>query len=167
MIRKVSGWSKKCREDLESFLTILILHIFSQSNWQSANSFPYKCTQWSIFEPFLCLKSCKNNLYAHLSQIWKLMQFTRFIWKVFATKILLSGKFSLFVTLVSVSRHLALCQSSELQNFKKRVPVWFYVQSIIRKKESACKHSEMKIQAFYWSQSSLVENFENFNNSES
>ena len=40
-----------------------------------------------------------QNVYAHLSQIWKLTRFTRFIRKVFATKILLSGKFSLFVTL--------------------------------------------------------------------
>ena len=35
----------------------------------------------------------------HLSRIWKLTRFTHFIRKVFATKILLSGKFSLFVTL--------------------------------------------------------------------
>ena len=50
---KLSGWSKKCRDELESF-------------------------------------------YAYFLHIWKLMQFTRFVWKVFATKILLSGKFSLF-----------------------------------------------------------------------
>ena len=35
----------------------------------------------------------------HLSRIWKLTRFTRFIRKVFATKILLFGKFLLFVTL--------------------------------------------------------------------
>ena len=45
------------------------------------------------------LKICKHTFYANLSQIWK---FTRFIRKVFATKILLSGKFSLFVTLDSL-----------------------------------------------------------------
>ena len=55
----------------------------------------------SIFGPCLCTQSCKTNFYAHLSRIWKLTQFTRFIRKVFATKILLSGKFSLFVTLMS------------------------------------------------------------------
>ena len=44
-------------------------------------------------------KSCKTTFYAHLSQIWKLARFMRFIQKVFASKILLSGKFSLFVTL--------------------------------------------------------------------
>ena len=42
-------------------------------------------------------KILQNHLYAHLSRIWKLMRFIR---KVFTTKILLSGKFSLFVTLL-------------------------------------------------------------------
>ena len=55
---------------------------------------------WSIFGPSWCTKSCKTTFYAHLSRIWKLARFTRFIQKVFATKILLSGKFSLFVTLI-------------------------------------------------------------------
>ena len=45
------------------------------------------------------LKICKHTFYAYVSRIWKLMQFTCFIRKVFATKILLSGKFLLFVTL--------------------------------------------------------------------
>ena len=45
------------------------------------------------------LEICKHTFYAYLSQIWKMMQFTGFIRKVFATKILLSGKFLLFVTL--------------------------------------------------------------------
>ena len=58
-----------------------------------------KLCLWSIFGPCLCTKSCKTTFYAHLSRIWKLARFTRFIRKVFATKILLSGKFSLFVTL--------------------------------------------------------------------
>ena len=44
-------------------------------------------------------KSCKTTFNAHLLRIWTLTRFTRFIRKVFATKILLSGKFSLFVTL--------------------------------------------------------------------
>ena len=54
---------------------------------------------WSIFGPCWCTKSCKTTFYTHLARIWKLSQFRRFIRKVFATKILLSGKFSLFVTL--------------------------------------------------------------------
>ena len=60
---------------------------------------------WSIFGPCWCTKSCKTTFYAHLSRIWKLARFTRFIRKVFATKILLSGKFSLFATL-----HIILSQ---------------------------------------------------------
>ena len=46
------------------------------------------------------LKICKHTFYTYLSRIWKMMQFTGFIRKVFVTKILLSGKFSFFVTLV-------------------------------------------------------------------
>ena len=53
-----------------------------------------------IFGQFLCLISCKHTFYGHLLQIRKLTRFTRFIRKVFATKILLSGKFLLFLTLV-------------------------------------------------------------------
>ena len=48
------------------------------------------------FRTILCIKSCKTTFYAHLSRIWKLMRFIR---KVFATKILLSRKFCLFLTL--------------------------------------------------------------------
>ena len=49
----------------------------------------------SIFGP--CWhKTGKPTYYAHLSRIWKLTHFTGFIRKVFATKILLSGKFSFF-----------------------------------------------------------------------
>ena len=55
---------------------------------------------WMIYNCTKCTKSCKNTFCAHLSQIYKLTRFTRFIRKVFATKILLSGKFSLFVTLI-------------------------------------------------------------------
>ena len=40
------------------------------------------CCLWSIFWPFLCLRSCKHTFYRHLSRIRKLTQFTRFIWKV-------------------------------------------------------------------------------------
>ena len=52
-----------------------------------------------IWEVSGWLRSCKCTFYGHLSRIRKL---TRFIRKVFATKILLSRKFSLFVTLMIV-----------------------------------------------------------------
>ena len=55
------------------------------------------------------LKICKHTFYAYLSRIWKLMQFTRFVRKVIATKILLSGKFSFFLTLDPPT----LCQTWE------------------------------------------------------
>ena len=55
---------------------------------------------WSIFGPCWCTKSCKTTFYAHLLRIWKLARFTRFIRKIFVTKILLSGKFSFFLTLI-------------------------------------------------------------------
>ena len=55
---------------------------------------------WTI----VVLKICKHTFNAYLLRIWKLMHFTRFIQKVFATKIMLSGKFSFF----SDSEHLAL-----------------------------------------------------------
>ena len=54
------------------------------------------------------LKICKHTFYAYFSQIWKLMHFTRFIRKVFATKIMLSGKFSFFLTLVLVHSFISL-----------------------------------------------------------
>ena len=54
---------------------------------------------WMIYNCTKCTKSCKTTFCAHFSQIWKLARFTLFIRKVFATKILLSGKFSLFATL--------------------------------------------------------------------
>ena len=61
------------RFDLESFLTILILHIFNQLiKCLSANSFPFKCTLWSTVGPFLCLRSCMHTFYGHLSRIRKL-----------------------------------------------------------------------------------------------
>ena len=48
----------------------------------------------------LMLKILQTHPSAHLSQIWKLKQFTRIIRKVFVTKILLFGKFlKLFLTL--------------------------------------------------------------------
>ena len=50
---------------------------------------------WTI----VMFEICKYPFYTYLSQIWKMMQFTGFIRKVFATKILLSGKFSPFLTL--------------------------------------------------------------------
>ena len=52
------------------------------------------------------LKICKHTFYPYLSRIWKLARFTRFIRKVFATKILLSGKFSFFLSLMSDSKQL-------------------------------------------------------------
>ena len=71
---------------------------------------------WSIFGPCWCTKSCKTTFYAHLSRIWKLTRFTCFIWKVFATKILLSGKFSLFVTLVTTNLSYALWENNSGSN---------------------------------------------------
>ena len=47
----------------------------------------------------LMLKICKHTMYAYVSRIRKLTRFTRLIRKVFVTKILLSGKFSPFLTL--------------------------------------------------------------------
>ena len=49
-----------------------------------------------IPKKILMLKICKHTLYAYLSRIWKSMQFTRFIRKIFVTKILLSGIFFVF-----------------------------------------------------------------------
>ena len=69
MIWKVSWQSKKCPDNLQNVL-----------------NYHYKCTPWSTFGPFLCLRSCKHTFYRHLSRIRKLTRFTRFIWKVFATK---------------------------------------------------------------------------------
>ena len=69
MIWKVSWQSKKCPDNLQNVL-----------------NYHYKCTLWSTFGPFLCLRSCKHTFYRHLSRIRKLTQFMRFIWKVFATK---------------------------------------------------------------------------------
>ena len=69
-----------CWGDLENFRTIQIWDISC------------KHCLWSIFGPCWCTKSCKTIFYAHLSRIWKLARFTRVIRKVFAAKILLSGK---------------------------------------------------------------------------
>ena len=54
--------------------------------------FSYKCTPWSIFGPRLCIKFA-NTLFTHICR-----EFKKF--KVFATKILLSWKFLLFLTLI-------------------------------------------------------------------
>ena len=72
-LKKTSGWSRT-------------VSVWSGKFPDNLESF------WTI----LCIKSCKTTFDAHLSRIWK---FTRFIRKVLATKILLTGKFSLFVTL--------------------------------------------------------------------
>ena len=139
-LENVSGWSKKCLDNLENVSgwygkclgDLKNVWIIWKVSWQfkrgchkfwiyiqlkksikclSANSFPYKCTLWSIFGPFLCLRSCKNTFYGHLSQIRKLTRFTRVIRKVFATKILLSGKFLLFLTLRKRGRGWGLGKS--------------------------------------------------------
>ena len=52
-----------------------------------------------VFVFVLMLKIGKHTLFAYVSRIRKLTRFTRLIRKVFATKILLSGKFLLFLTL--------------------------------------------------------------------
>ena len=59
----------------------------------------YKCTLWSIFGPLLCLKFATTLFTRICREFEKMMQFTGLIRKVFATKILLSGKFSPFLTL--------------------------------------------------------------------
>ena len=82
--RNVLGWSGKFLDDpkFPKFWDIYCKHCL-----------------WSIFGPCWCTKSCKTTFYAHLLRIWKLAGFTRFIRKVFVTKILLSGKFLFFLTL--------------------------------------------------------------------
>ena len=63
------------------------------------------------------LKICKYTLYfAYVKRIWKLTRFTHFICKVFATKILLYGKFSLFLTLFSTCCAAALFLQLQLEN---------------------------------------------------
>ena len=56
---------------------------------------------WTI----VMLKICKHTFYAFVLRNWTMMQFMRFIRKVFATKILLSGKFSLFFDSVRDMQH--------------------------------------------------------------
>ena len=97
-LENVSGWSKKCLDNLENVSgwygkclgDLKNVWIIWKVSWRfkrgchkfwiyiqlkksikclSANSFPYKCTLWSIFGPFLCLRSCKHTFYGHLSQI--------------------------------------------------------------------------------------------------
>ena len=57
---------------------------------------------WTI----VMLEICNHTFYAYLSRIWKMMQFTGFIRKVFGTKILLSGKFLPFLTLVNTKHQM-------------------------------------------------------------
>ena len=88
-LENVPGWYGKCPDDLKSVWITVLNFACIQLKCSSANSFPYKCTQWSIFGPFLCFRSCKRTFSAHLSSIWNLLRFSRFVQKVFATKILL------------------------------------------------------------------------------
>ena len=69
-------------------------------------------------------KSCKTTFNAHLSRIWKLTRFTRFIRKVFATKILLSGKFSLFVTLEHQHQAASLVVGTHLLLWPQEEEFW-------------------------------------------
>ena len=68
-----------------------------------------------------CLKFAKKNFYAYLPWIWKLTRFTRFIWKVFVTKILLSGKFSLFQTLLQSNENVPLWSLHLLEMYQNRM----------------------------------------------
>ena len=88
----------------------------------------YKCTLWSIFGPLLCLKFA-NTLF---TWIWKMMQFTGLIRKVFATKILLFGKFSPFLTLyVGPRRDIFLTEIHFLQTQRINVPLFFTPDMLI------------------------------------
>ena len=93
-------WKVSCRS--KKGLNFVNIHFKKSMKCLSAHSFPFNCPPWSIsmkYGPFLCLKSCKHTFYALFSLVWKYMRFTRFIRKVFATKILLFGMFLLFLTL--------------------------------------------------------------------
>ena len=68
-----------------------------------------------------CLKFAKKIFYAYLPWIWKLTRFTRFIWKVFVTKILLSGKFSLFQTLLQSNENVPLWSLHLLEMYQNRM----------------------------------------------
>ena len=110
MIWKVSRWSGKFPDDLKSVhqkVPNLGVHNFKSQIWDLY----CKHCLWSIFGPCSCTTSCKTTFHAHLSRIWKLTWFTHFIRKVFATKILQSGKFLLFVTL-----HIYSCKLILLHN---------------------------------------------------
>ena len=65
------------------------------------------------------LKICKHTFYAYVSQIWKLMQFTCFIRKVFATKIMLSGKFSFFLTLGALNLAAVARTTHNVENWTR------------------------------------------------
>ena len=93
---------------------------------------------WSIFGPCLCTKSCKTTFYAHLSQIWKLTGFTCFIRKVFATKILPSGKFSLFVTLSIFNVRSDCVMWKKLSVSKRGCVIFLFVDLINAVKAWVC-----------------------------
>ena len=68
-----------------------------------------------------------HTFYGHLSRIRKLTRFTRFIRKVWATNILLSGKFSLFLTLWWLSFGFMNYQENHILQFKFRNALFFLV----------------------------------------
>ena len=83
---------------------------------------------WTI----VMLEICKHTFYVYLSRIWKMMQFTGLIRKVFATKILLFGKFSPFLTLyVGPRRDIFLTEIHFLQTQRINVPLFFTPDMLI------------------------------------
>ena len=127
-------WTPKFGAFLMEKVPNLGVHNFKSQIWDLY----CKHCLWSIFGPCLCTKSCKTTFYAHLSRIWKLTRFTRFIRKVFATNILLSGKFSLFVTLIShwwatVDNTLEIILKWKAEQWKKNI---FLVTSSVLMRQS-------------------------------
>ena len=110
MIWKVSRWSKKCLDHLER-----LQMIWKISGWLICQSkLSGKCLDDPevIFVPFLCIESCKCNFSLAIgAKMWTLPWFMRFIWKDFTSKILLSLKFSFFVTLTFGIVSTDLCLS--------------------------------------------------------
>ena len=101
-------------------------------------------------------KILQTHLYAHLSRIWKLTRFTRFIRKVFAAKILLSGKFLLFLTLPSIyhsctadhsryvkSLHFAIVHLCVFQQFSDNGNYVFMLWACFNR-HMMCKHKNKR-----------------------
>ena len=96
------------------------------------------------------LKICKHTFYAYLSRIRKMMQF--FIRKVFATKILLSGKLLFFLTLsipLPFGQHMVIpdiCQfwyTTALYMPVKSTPKSAYVRNKIAK--TGCNRQKCRV----------------------